>query len=447
MSHLNNSRRLPVFAIPVFFFLLLASVPRAGAAASFPDVPADTVNYNAVEYLKQKSVISGYPDGTFLPEKTINRAEALKMVLLATAANTESTAVISFPDVSVDDWFYDYVRKGFELKIIQGYPDGKFKAGNNINVAESLKMILLAFGEILSSNITANPYPDVEKGLWYAPFADYSMRKTLIWPMDDGKLHAEREITRGEFAQIIYRLMYIKENKLEKFPISTDWPVYTHPTDHYLVKVPFSWQKLTAGNQLILWKQDQANNQISFGRTYPNGAVIVIAVDPNKSGSSFDDYLGKLKYYKTGITQKLTLNGYPFANISITGTRFSDFYIELTNNTILAAYSELGDGLNEPQILEEIRHVIGSIRYTEESSGITDRDSFLSKVREMVLIEGSSKAALDLFPEIILIETDAIGIGTGPVDYYYNSEYDVTLKIDRTSGTLLGMRDGKTTRF
>jgi len=446
MSHLKNSRRLLVFAIPVFFSLLLASVPRA-RAVSFPDVPADTVNYNAVEYLKQKGVVAGYPDGNFLPEKTINRAEALKMVLLATAANVESNAVISFPDVSVDDWFYKYVRKGFDLKIIQGYPDGSFKAANNINVAESLKMILLAFGEILSANITMNPYPDVGKDLWYAAFADYGMKKTLIWPMDDGKLHAEREITRGEFAQIIYRLMYIKENKLEKFPLSTDWPVYTHPTDHYLVKVPFSWQKLTAGNQLILWKRDTANNQISFGRTYPNSATIVIAVDPNKAGSSLEDYLGKLNYYKTGITQKLTLNGYPFANISITGTRFSDFFIELTNKTILAAYSELGDGLNEPQILEEIRHIIGSIRYTEESTGITDRDSFLAKVREMVLIEGSSGKAIDLFPEIILIETDAIGIGTGPVDYYYNAEYDVTLKIERTSSTLLGIRDGKTTGF
>ena len=83
---------------------------------------------------------------------------------------------------------------------------------------------------------------------------------------DDGDLHADRDITRAEFAQIIYRLLYIHDNKLDVFPLNKDWPGYTHPTDHYSVKYPFDWQKIPAGSQTVFWKQDAANRQISFAR-------------------------------------------------------------------------------------------------------------------------------------------------------------------------------------
>src|SRR5689334_8628050 len=116
-------------------FILILTSPFMAQAVSFKDVPENTINFNAVEYLKAKGVVSGYSDGTFQPDKTINRAEALKIILLASGLSGESTAVIGFPDVHTEDWFYGYVRRGVEKNIVRGYDDGTFKPGNNINVA------------------------------------------------------------------------------------------------------------------------------------------------------------------------------------------------------------------------------------------------------------------------------------------------------------------------
>ena len=140
-------------------------------AATFPDVPENSVYYGAVEFLKTKGIISGYPDGTFQTEKTINRAEALKIVMLGNGSDLTSQTTLSFPDVPEKEWFYDFVRKAFELQIVEGYPDGNFKPGNNINVAESLKIIFKGFKVEIPQEVVNNPYADVEKSEWYAPYA------------------------------------------------------------------------------------------------------------------------------------------------------------------------------------------------------------------------------------------------------------------------------------
>ena len=80
-------------------------------AGSFADVPENSEHYAAVEYLKSKGVINGYPDGTFQPDKNINRAETLKILLLGTGTTLESSQNIAFPDVDASAWFYQYVRR------------------------------------------------------------------------------------------------------------------------------------------------------------------------------------------------------------------------------------------------------------------------------------------------------------------------------------------------
>jgi hypothetical protein len=444
----RNSRKTLARLCSVLITALLATsfASQALAAASFPDVPENTVNFGAVEYLKDKGVISGYPDGTFMPDKTINRAEALKIVLLASGKTGEPSGTLPFKDVKTDDWFYPYVSKGYELQIVKGYEDGTFKPASNINLAESLKMILLSFGETLPATVDTAPYPDVGKDLWYAPYAALCKSKQLTWPFDDGNLHAEREITRGEFAQIIYRLMYIREKNLEKFPLSTDWPTYINSSDHYAVKSPFDWQVIQAGQQTVFWKQDTGDGQVSFGRIYPNSATVVAAIHKNEAAVTFDEFLNGLKYYTEGVTQKMTLNNYPFAVINFTGQNRFDYYFELPDKTFLALYTDVGGGANSQYLLEEIRNMVGSLRYTLEASQ-TDRDKLLAQVRAKILVKEAGQEALGLFKEIILIETDTIGIGTGPIDYYYSAEYDVTLKFERDSNTLLQIHDGRTTAF
>jgi hypothetical protein len=157
-----------------------------------------------------------------------------------------------------------------------------------------------------------------------------------------------------------------------------------------------------------------------------------------------------IDYGEGANIQTMTLNGYPFSAISLSEQGIADYYFEFPNKSILVAYTQVGDGANRPFLAEQIRFIIGSIRYDENASKFSEqyaKEQFLSTIRQIILVEGEGQSALDAFDDLIIIETDTIGIGTGPVDYYYSEEYDVTLKYERNSSTLLAIRDSNSTAF
>lgn len=455
MSH-RDSFRLRFLATILIAVLScnLLTIPLT-KAASFTDIDEHSEFFAAVEYLKTKGVISGYIDGTFKPKQTINRAEALAVVLRAmgimkknvppSPSPSDLTKVI-FSDVKATDWFQPFVNQAYAMKLVQGYADKTFRPQNNTNVAESLKIVLKAADVVLSSSpLAADPYSDVGKSLWHAPYVEYTKDKQLLAPQADGTFHAERDITRGDFALLIYHLLYIQDQHLDRFPLNKDWPHFVHSSDHFEIQYPFNWQKIEADGQIVLWKKDEANRQISFARIYPNSATITAVLDQNQEGLTLEDYLAKI-HYENSIAPKLSsLNTYRLATVEAqNGLR--DFYIQFPNKTVLILYTQTGEGLLKSYLTDEIQAVVESATYHPEAS--TDqKELFLSTIRKSILDEGKGKVALDSFQDLKLIETDTIGLGTGPVDYYYSQNYDVTLKYERKSQTLLGLKTGKTTAF
>ena len=108
---------------------------------------------DSIKELVKMEVISGYPDGSFKPENPVNRAEALKIILQSLRAEQEEDGEESFEmpedfnefsDLKPTEWYATYVAEGVEKEIISGYPDGTFKGGNTVNLAEALKMALIA---------------------------------------------------------------------------------------------------------------------------------------------------------------------------------------------------------------------------------------------------------------------------------------------------------------
>jgi len=116
------------------------------AFAAFPDVADRSLSKTAIEYLEAQNLVQGYADGTFRPDNHINRAEFLKIVLGARFGPDLSTnKTPALPDVAKDQWFAPYVFKALEEHIVSGYPDGFFRPERSINLAEALKIVELAF--------------------------------------------------------------------------------------------------------------------------------------------------------------------------------------------------------------------------------------------------------------------------------------------------------------
>jgi hypothetical protein len=87
-------------------------------------------------------IVKGYDDGTFRPDAPVNRAEAVKILMLASQLpSVETGDTILLPDIGASDWFAPWVLEALERQIIRGYGDGLFRPGNPITRAEAAAII------------------------------------------------------------------------------------------------------------------------------------------------------------------------------------------------------------------------------------------------------------------------------------------------------------------
>ena len=81
-----------------------------------------------INYMKDKGVISGYPNGDFRPGNNMSKSEFYKVVNGIMGFTQKSD--INFDDVSSSDWYYDEIRKGVSANYIT--PGVLLKADENI---------------------------------------------------------------------------------------------------------------------------------------------------------------------------------------------------------------------------------------------------------------------------------------------------------------------------
>lgn len=173
---------------------------------NFRDVPTGQWFTNAVMALKNNYIIKGYEGNYFKPSQAINRAEALKIVLMATNKTIKSSVSTRdlMNDVSTSDWFANYVVTADEQNIISGYQDGTFRAGNSITRAEALKIILKAKGITVGGGANVSDYfSDVSASDWFANYVSYAYKNGMITGYSDNTFRPNDPVTRAEFAKMV----------------------------------------------------------------------------------------------------------------------------------------------------------------------------------------------------------------------------------------------------
>lgn len=190
------------------------------AVTDFPDVLRTHDAYVAISYLAESGVLSGYPDGTFKPDNPINRAEVLKVILGGSNIEApEDFVEVTFPDFQREDWFARFVMKAKELGIVKGNDeDGTFAPARQVNKAEFLKMLLMANqikpvpleeGEAVAADVPAE--------VWFAPYVNYAFQVGIITKNSQDMLEPAKLLARGEVADMMYLLILIKGSKDTQF--------------------------------------------------------------------------------------------------------------------------------------------------------------------------------------------------------------------------------------
>jgi len=208
--------------ILVSVLIALAAVPQALAVNSaFTDVPQSHPNYVAITYLNTQGVVNGYDDGTFKPEQLVNRAEALKILLVGNATKiNEDVTNVSFSDIKSSDWFTKYIETAKAMGFVNGNPDGTFAPARNVSRAEYLKMLLNINGFKPDNWTGQGLFTDVPKDAWFAPYMNYAGQAGLITPDSGNNLFPGKEATRAEVAEIFYLLAVIRKGSDTQFLLS-----------------------------------------------------------------------------------------------------------------------------------------------------------------------------------------------------------------------------------
>ena len=122
--------------VATMFTRLLKDRPIKGKAykAGLSDIHSGDWYADAVGYAVQKGIVSGYPDGTFKPNQVITRAEFASIA--ARFADLTESKDLSFSDLDASYWGYKAIRQVAAKGWISGYPDNTFRPEQAITRAE-----------------------------------------------------------------------------------------------------------------------------------------------------------------------------------------------------------------------------------------------------------------------------------------------------------------------
>lgn len=153
---------------------------------------------SSVEIVAEEKIMTGFGDGSFQPNKTLNRAEAITILTRLKNINLEDySGDAPFKDIPYDAWFAKAVQAGNEKGWVEGFPDGTFGAAKTLNRAQWAVMLHRAFA--FDESYPAVDYADVEAGSWYEEavraLASHSMLR-----QNGEMLFPGEEISRAEVA-------------------------------------------------------------------------------------------------------------------------------------------------------------------------------------------------------------------------------------------------------
>ncbi len=181
----------------ILFLLGLLVSTASAQSESFLDVIGHPQAVQ-IETLRIHGIVEGYGHGLYRPDIPINRAEFLKMLMLAAyGQQVTGDATTCFADFSgTPQWFWGFACAAQTFGVITGYPDGTFKGTQTVNLAEALAMAERAWS-------MPAPYYFHEPSYWYDQFFDAVLDTGIAEYFLNNPNHL---LTRGDAAWLLVAL-------------------------------------------------------------------------------------------------------------------------------------------------------------------------------------------------------------------------------------------------
>ena len=178
----------------------------------YSDAPWEERETNlAVSVLTEEGVLRGNDDGTFRPDRNLNRAEFVQ-IIMRLMDDTGTVNKNCFPDVNPDAWYADPVCRAKALGIVRGNARAgvdeslwRFEPNRDVQYEEAVKMLI----QVYALPVTG----DTEGMDWYVPYVEKADDMDLSIA---GLVPGER-ITRGEMARLTLAFLAEARGQLDEY--------------------------------------------------------------------------------------------------------------------------------------------------------------------------------------------------------------------------------------
>ncbi|OFD47071.1 N-acetylmuramoyl-L-alanine amidase [Bacillus mycoides] len=180
--------------------LLAHPISSLAETKKFPDVSDNAWSKDAIYYLVERNVINGMPDGNFMPQGNLTRAQAAKIIATAIGVKVDPNVKPSFND-SKNHWAAQYIAAIEKKDIIKGRGPGVFDPEGQVTRAEMAAMLVRAYE--LKSQVTGpvpTKFADLENH-WGKEEVNILVELKLSLGTGDG-WKPDNSITREQAAQL-----------------------------------------------------------------------------------------------------------------------------------------------------------------------------------------------------------------------------------------------------
>ncbi|HZK41363.1 MAG TPA: S-layer homology domain-containing protein, partial [Clostridia bacterium] len=180
--------------------LIDAQALLASLKSSFPDVPYASWYFGYVANLARRSIINGYPDGTFKPNRQVRRDHAAKMI--ANAAGLDSRGKkASFTDLGPEHEMSAFIAALVDKGAIRGYPDGSYRPDRPIIREHVCQIVAKAFD--LERGDLPLAFNDLSGQAEADSYIEILASNGIVKGTGQGRFQPGSEVTRAELSKIL----------------------------------------------------------------------------------------------------------------------------------------------------------------------------------------------------------------------------------------------------
>ena len=177
----------------------------------YTDVAADAWYYDYVMVANELGIMRGTGNGTFLPKKSLTRAELVQVLANYAEADLGGDADSGFSDVAADAWYAPVVAWAKENGYVSGYPDGTFKPNQSVT-REEFCTIMSRYLQKQGADypVTAVTFTDESQIAGYAKeHVAYCAGIGLVNGVGNDRFDPKADTERAQAATIMVRLVQL----------------------------------------------------------------------------------------------------------------------------------------------------------------------------------------------------------------------------------------------